>query len=229
MRYLRFAVISAASLAVLAGCAGFRPSQRAQDFVEHAAYVTVKIALRNDVGVIYGCASAVLIDVDLDPFTHDLVGTFLTARHAVGTDANIEVGFYRPGEDSACYITVASPALKHEFLDAALFTVPGLPEEFAVAATFAASDPVSDSLILSVGYADCGVLSLGLGYIVGRGTNEKGPFILSTARAVPGMSGGAVLNSNGELVGITVAHGFQNRSLHYFLPISALRLWLLGE
>ncbi len=226
MNSARTVVLSALLVSVLVGCAVPFVSPSVMELSGEAAYVTVKIAMKGENGVYFGCASAVLIDVSLDPFTHMPVGVFLTARHAVER-GTIEVGFYLPNTNSALIVMEASPPLKHPTMDAALFTVPNLPARFLTAVKFAASDPVPGSLILSAGYADCGVLSLAVGYVLNYGGwHNGGPSLLSTARTVPGMSGGAVLNQQGELVGITVAHGYGNRSLHYFVPISVLSDWL---
>ncbi len=225
MTYTRTAILGALALATVLGCVAPSALQRTEDLPSQAAYVTVKIVATNAEGR-KGCSSAVLIDVDRNPFTHRLLGVFLTARHAVDGATRIEVGFYLPGAMDASYIVQASPALLHPTLDAALFIVPNLPEKFSVAVRLAASDPVIGSRILSAGFADCGILSLNLGYVYGYDGWRGNPARLSTARTVPGMSGGAVLNEQGELVGITVAHAGNNRSLHYFLQISALANWL---
>lgn len=229
MTYARIAVLSALALSIALGCSAPAPVRLADDLPSQAAYATVKIVMTLDDGR-RTCSSAVLIDVDRNPFTQDLLGVFLTARHAVDHRGSvIEVGFYLPGAKVAKYIRQASSAIKHPIMDAALFLVPDLPEEFAVAVKFAASDPVLGARILSAGYADCGVLSLALGYVIGQSTWRNQQALLSTARTIPGMSGGAVLNEQGELVGITVAHGNGNRSLHYFLPIAAVRNWVRSQ
>lgn len=226
MTSTRMFLVCSLVCSILLGCASSAAPRQPQDLPSQAAYVTVKIVMTSEEGYSLGCASAVLIDVDRNPFTHDLLGVFLTARHAVQGAALIQVGFYLPGAMDASYVIDASPPLLHPLMDAALFIVPNLPEEFALAVPLAASDPVLGARVLSAGYAECGVLTMTVGYIFGQALWRNAPALLSTARAVPGMSGGPVLTEQGELIGITVAHASNNRSIHYLLPISALSSWL---
>lgn len=61
--------------------------------------------------------------------------------------------------------------------------------------------------------------------IVGYG----GVYATFTANISPGSSGGALLNSRGELIGITTAYIGGSQSLNLAVPVEAVKMFLSGE
>lgn len=53
-------------------------------------------------------------------------------------------------------------------------------------------------------------------------------FILTTGKIIPGMSGGCVIDSNGEVVGVNARVNTSGEGSSYFSPIYRVREWIYG-
>lgn len=215
---------------VLFGCAS-GPERRplpdsGQPFagaVEHALSA-VRVSIRYPDGG-ESSGSATLIDV-IRKGPDNYTGLFLTAKHVISSNRPFSAQFYLPGETAPYAVLAGENKTLHPMIDAATFEVPHMRKMFADPVPLAASDTVPGESILSAGYAYGGRLVMHSGIVSGPiFMGYFGRVVQSSAWTIGGMSGGPVLNLDGELVGLTVAYG-RSPKVHYFVPLTELRDWL---
>ena len=107
--------------------------------------------------------------------------------------------------------------------DIAVLIVPNAPCPCAVVAIYPTQ---RDEQISLVGYP-FGILQVVVdGRVQGRAYVEDAEYLITTARAAPGMSGGGMFNAQGELVGIisaTDSYGFMTLVVELFTQPMEIR------
>lgn len=128
----------------------------------------------------------------------------LTAAHVVSGSGPIRVSY---DDRSIGEATVVRRSVEH---DLALLSVPGLGSSGARPLKWGDASALRDGdELIALGYAAGLPLSTKVGVVSGQRVLDTTNLIQTDAELNPGMSGGPVLNAEGELVGITV-FGFRN-------------------
>ena len=145
--------------------------------------------------------------------------TLITNKHVVADSADLQVSTY-DGRDID--VTAASTATIADL--AVVRTAAELPSypELAVA------DPVAGDPVSVVGYPQGGRLTVTTGTVIGSTTdplNENlGEVLVTDAQVEPGSSGSAVLNADGQVVGVVYAKSAAGQS--FIVPVGTLRALL---
>src|SRR5690625_34154 len=140
--------------------------------------------------------------------------TLVTNRHVIEDSAELQLETYDGRDVAVAASTIAS------FSDLALVTtVDALPH----VAPIATQDAEIDDLTTVIGYPKVGELTTSAGRII---SSEQDPLDMilgevfyTSAPVEPGSSGSAVLNTDGELVGVIYA---KSGSGSLFVPVSTL-------
>lgn len=141
--------------------------------------------------------------------------TLITNRHVVADSADLQVSTYDGRDIEVSAASIASIA------DLAVVrTTQSLPSY----PRLAAADPVPGDQVTVVGYPEGGTLTVTSGQVVGTTTdplNESlGQVLVTNAPVEPGSSGSAVLNADGQIVGVVYAKNASGES--YIVPVSTL-------
>jgi S1-C subfamily serine protease len=142
--------------------------------------------------------------------------TLITNKHVVADSADLQVSTY-DGRDidvtAASTATIADLAVVRTAAD-----LPSYPE-------LAPADPVAGDPVTVVGYPQGGRLTVTTGHVIGATTdplNENlGEVLVTDAQVEPGSSGSAVLNEEGQVVGVVYAKSASGQS--FIVPVSTLR------
>lgn len=212
-------------LVLLVCCTTLGPSDRGLHEAESQASKTVMVAQKDEAegdGHYFGSAFLIYATKN-DRGTY--TGWFLTAGHVVNLKTETTALFRRRGDSKKYYARITLDTIKtHPKWDAAVFQVTGLPSFFAQPLPIAKNVPMPNQWVLSAGYGGPD-LAMYLGQVRSMHTLPLfGPCFMSDARVLAGMSGGPVLNIDGEVLGHTVAKGSDNE--HFFIPVQLLRVWL---
>ncbi|HLS03188.1 MAG TPA: serine protease [Actinomycetales bacterium] len=140
--------------------------------------------------------------------------TLVTNRHVIEDSAELQLETYDGRDVAVAASTIAS------FSDLALVTtVDALPH----VAPIATQDAEIDDLITVIGYPKGGELTTSTGRIISSEQDpldmNLGEVFYTSAPVEPGSSGSAVLNTDGELVGVIYA---KSGSGSLFVPVSTL-------
>lgn len=142
--------------------------------------------------------------------------TLITNKHVVADSADLQVSTY-DGRDID--VTAAETAGLADL--AVVRTAADLPTHPALAA----DDPGRGDAVTVVGYPQGGLLTVTDGQVIGSTTdplNENlGEVLVTDAPVEPGSSGSAVLNEDGEVVGVVYAKSAAGQS--FIVPVSTLR------
>ncbi len=142
--------------------------------------------------------------------------TLITNRHVVADSAELQVSTY-DGRDIA--VTATSTASLADL--AVVRTVEPLPSY----PSLAEADPEIGATVTVIGYPQGGRLTLTRGRVIGSTTdplNENlGQVLVTDAEVEPGSSGSAVLDSDGQVVGVVYAKNASDQS--FIVPVSTLR------
>ena len=142
--------------------------------------------------------------------------TLITNKHVVADSADLQVSTY-DGRDidvtAASTATIADLAVVRTAAD-----LPSYPE-------LAPADPAPGDPVTVVGYPQGGRLTVTTGHVIGATTdplNENlGEVLVTDAQVEPGSSGSAVLNEEGQVVGVVYAKSASGQS--FIVPVSTLR------
>lgn len=148
--------------------------------------------------------------------------TLITNRHVVADSAELQIATY-DGRDVK--VSAASSAgLADLALVRTTDPLPTHPE-------LAPADPTSGDKVSVVGYPEGGELTVTEGHVIAQTTdplNENlGQVLVTDAPVEPGSSGSAVLNTDGQVVGVVYAKNSANQS--FIVPVSTLRSLLDDE
>jgi S1-C subfamily serine protease len=221
-----FRAIAAVLIAFAVSCSTLGPSHRESSQPAYSqAIKAVLVAQETPSGEGHYIGSAFLIRVtptDDGKYT----GLFLTAKHVVDESTKTSVIFYKPEDTKQYYARVRLETIKqHPIFDAAVFEITGLPECFASPLPLTQEEPAVGDWVLSFGYSGPQKPEAHTGYLTGSAwLTRLGPCLISSAKVINGMSGGPVLNRKGEVVGITVAKGYQGE--HFSISVHLLSFWL---
>ena len=145
--------------------------------------------------------------------------TLITNKHVVADSADLQVSTY-DGRDidvtAASTATIADLAVVRTAAE-----LPSYPE-------LATADPVAGDPVSVVGYPQGGRLTVTTGTVIGSTTdplNENlGEVLVTDAQVEPGSSGSAVLNADGQVVGVVYAKSAAGQS--FIVPVGTLRTLL---
>lgn len=141
--------------------------------------------------------------------------TLITNRHVVADSAELQVLTY-DGRDVD--VTAAATAAIADL--AVVRTAKDLPYYPQLADT----DPVTGDQVSVVGYPQGGRLTVTEGKVIGATTDplnvNLGEVLVTDAPVEPGSSGSAVLNKDGQVVGVVYAKGVNGHS--FIVPVSTL-------
>jgi len=145
--------------------------------------------------------------------------TLITNKHVVADSAALQVSTY-DGRDidvtAASTATIADLAVVRTAAE-----LPSFPE-------LAPADPIAGDPVTVVGYPQGGRLTVTTGQVIGATTdplNENlGEVLVTDAQVEPGSSGSAVLNADGQVVGVVYAKSASGQS--FIVPVSTLQTLL---
>lgn len=148
--------------------------------------------------------------------------TLITNRHVVADSSELQVSTY-DGRDVA--VTASATAALADL--AVVRTAEDLPSS----PTLSETDPAVGDAVTVIGYPQGGQLTVTTGRVIGSTTdplNENlGTVLVTDAPVEPGSSGSAVLDADGQVVGVVYAKNAADQS--FIVPVSTLRSLLADD
>lgn len=206
-------------------------------FYQLVAPSVVTIRVRDENGTLFGTGSGFFIDESLVPGRFDSPGNderyaealeiergafVLTNYHVVEPAVAAEV-VLSDGEIGSVWHIIA----KSETLDLALLSVTVPPDFSPNGIPLASDDPAVMMPVYAIGSPEGFAGSASEGIVSAyQSIDGRGRWLQTTASIGPGSSGGALLQADGRLAGVTTKTFAGNRGVNFAIPISVIREFL---